>query len=501
MNKIVVIGAGLGGLAIAIRLQGLGFEVTLLEKNAAVGGHAFQLKKEGYTFDMGPSLITAPDIIQKVFHAGGTRMEDHLKLTKLNPFYRIYYHDRTYLDYTDDTDRMIAQMKQFNPSDAEHYEDFVRESRELYHAVITDGLGSQPFMDWGTMLQFLPRALKLKALLSTHTFVRRHFADPRHQFAFSFHPLFIGGNPFRAPAVYLMIPYLEKIGGVWYSKGGMYSLVGALESVFESLGGRVLTNTPAREIVVNDGMAVGVQTDGRFLDADAVISNADFAHTYRELIPPVHRHKWTNRRVENLDYSMSAFLMYVGVKKQFPQLRHHTIVLSPRYKELVRDIFDQKILPEDFSIYLHVPSRTDPGMAPPDAESMTILVPVANARSGIDWEQQGERYAGRILRYLEEDFGLQGLTENIGVMELFTPEDFRTQRNSYLGSAWGVEPKLTQTAIFRPHNRSEDIDRLYFVGASTHPGAGVPGVLLTAEATEQVVLSDFNMQQYQRKRA
>ncbi|HKJ68914.1 MAG TPA: phytoene desaturase family protein [bacterium] len=501
MNKIVIIGAGLGGLAIAVRLQGLGFEVTLLEKNAAVGGHASRLKEAGFTFDMGPSLITAPDIIQKVFHAGGARMEDHLELTKLDPFYRICYHDGTYLDYTDDTDRMIAQMRQFNPEDAAHYEDFIRESRELYHAVITDGLGSRPFMDWGTMMQFLPRALRLKALLPTHTFVKRHFKDPRHQFAYSFHPLFIGGNPFRAPAVYLMIPYLEKIGGVWYSRGGMYSLVRALESVFTSLGGRVFTGTPAREIVVRDGMAAGVQADGKFFEADAVISNADFAHTYRDLIPPGHRQKWTDRRVENLDYSMSAFLLYVGVNKQYPQLRHHTIVLSRRYRELVREIFDQKILPEDFSLYLHVPTRTDPGMAPPDSDSMMILAPVPNAHSGIDWEDRGAEYAQKILHYLEKDFGLRGLTEHTEVLQRFTPEDFRRQRNSYLGSAWGVEPKLTQTAIFRPHNRSEDIDRLYFVGASTHPGAGVPGVLLTAEATEQVVLTDFNMQHYHSKRA
>lgn len=501
MKDIVIIGAGLGGLALAIRLQGQGFQVTVLEKNSAVGGHASRLEQGGYTFDMGPSLITAPDIIQKVFHAGGTRMEDHLTLQKLNPFYRIYFHDGTHLDYSDDTDRMIAQMAQFHPDDAAHYHDFLRESRELYHAVITEGLGSRPFMDWGTMLQFLPKALRLKALLPTHTFVKRHFADPRHRFAFSFHPLFIGGNPFRAPAVYLMIPYLEKVGGVWYARGGMFSLVEALESVFRSLGGRVVTGTPARRIVLRDGTAVGVQTDREFYPADLVVSNADFAHTYRDLIDPAHRTRWTDRRVESLEYSMSVFLLYIGVKKRYPQLRHHTMVLSARYKELVRDIFDRKILPDDFSIYLHTPSRTDSGMAPPGSESLMVLVPVANAASGIDWEQQGDRYTRAILRFLEHDFGLEDLAENIEVLERFTPDDFRRHRNSYLGSAWGVEPKLTQTAIFRPHNRSEDINGLYFVGASTHPGAGVPGVLLTAEATEQVILEDLRKELQQQKRA
>jgi len=501
MHKTVVIGAGIGGLAIAIRLQGLGFEVTLLEKNSAVGGHASQLKRDGYTFDMGPSLITAPEILRKVFQAGGAQLEDHLDLVKLDPFYRIYYHDRTYLDYSDDSDRMLEQMRAFHSQDADHYEDFIQESRELYNAVITDGLGSQPFMDWGTMLQFLPRALRLKALLPTHTFVKRHFTDPRHRFAFSFHPLFIGGNPFRAPAVYLMIPYLEKAGGVWYSKGGMYSLIQAMEKLFISQGGQVLTNTPADEITVENGQATGVQAGGRFFEADAVISNADFAHTYRNLVQRKHRTKWTDKKVESLDYSMSAFLLYVGVKKKYPQLKHHTIILSQRYRELVRDIFHYKILPDDFSCYLHVPSKTDSSMAPENSESMMILIPVANAESGIDWDKESAKFAKKILDYLEDDFGLEGLQENIEVIETFTPEDFSIQRNSYLGSAWGVEPKLTQSAIFRPHNKSEDVEKLYFVGASTHPGAGVPGVLLTAEATEHVILDDFNMQHYKKKRA
>jgi phytoene desaturase len=466
-----------------------------------VGGHAFQLKKDGYTFDMGPSLITAPEIIQKVFATAGKRMEDYLDLEKLDPFYRIYFHDGTHIDYTDDSEQMKQQMAAFNKDDADSYDQFIKESRELYKAVITDGLGSRPFMDWGTMLSFLPRALRLKALYPAHSFVKRHFKDPRHRFTFSFHPLFIGGNPFRAPSVYLMIPYLEKAGGVWFSKGGMYSLVEAFEQVFKEIGGTVHVNSPAREIVVENGVTTGVRTDSGFFPADAVISNADFAHTYKDLVNPDHRSKWTDKKVKNVDYSMSAYLLYLGVKKQYPKLEHHTLILSERYKELVTDIFDRKILPDDFSMYLHVPTRTDPSMAPEGCESMYVLIPVSNLSGDIDWSQMTKPYTDKVLQFLEEDFGLDGLRENVEFMEVFTPEDFRAKRNSYLGSAWGVEPKLTQTAIFRPHNRSDDIDNLYFVGASTHPGAGVPGVLLTAEATENVILEDFAKSDLQIKTA
>ncbi|MBC8233386.1 phytoene desaturase [bacterium] len=493
MKNIVIIGPGFGGLAAAIRLQARGFQVTILEKNGKVGGHAYQLVKSGYTFDMGPSLITALDIIQKVFQSAGRRLEDYINLIKLNPFYRIYFHDGSSLDYTDDADQMKAQLAAFNPRDAANYDSFMAASRRIYDAVITEGLGSTPFMDVKTMFQFIPRALKLKALYSTYHFVKRYFKDPRSRFTFSFHPLFIGGNPFRAPAVYLMIPYLEKIGGVWFSKGGMYNLVGALEKLLRELGGMIETHAEVKEIIVRNGHAVGVRTKEELYEADAVVSNADLAHTYKDLIKPEQRRKWSNKKISQMAYSMSALLLYIGVRKQYSKLRHHTLILSERYKNLITDIFDKKILPDDFSMYLHVPTRTDPSMAPEGCESMYVLIPVANLAGKIDWKQMAQPYADKVLHFLENDFGLQALRQHIEVLEIFTPEDFKRKQNAYLGSAWGVEPKLTQTAYFRPHNRSEDIARLYFVGASTHPGGGLPGVLLTAEVTEQVILKDFGM--------
>ncbi len=489
-RKIVIIGSGFGGLAAAIRLQAQGMQVTILEKNAKVGGHAYQLVKDGYTFDMGPSIITAPDLIERVFACAGARMEDYLDLIKLDPFYRIYFHDGSSLDYTDDSERMKQQMARFSEADAANYDRFMAHTRQLYDAVITDGLGSTPF-DLPTMLGFLPRALRLRALMPAYDFVKRYFEDPRHCFTFSFHPLFIGGNPFRAPAVYLMIPYLEKTGGVWFCKGGMYSLVRALEKVFKKLGGTVETDTEVEHILVRNRKVKGVLAKGQFYEADGVVSNADLVHTYGSLVKSEHRKKWSIGRLKKMQYSMSAFLLYLGVNKKYPKLKHHTLILSERYKGLVDDVFDNKILPNDFSMYLHIPSQTDPMMAPDGCESMYVLIPVPNLESGINWKKTKQTYTDKVLKFLEEDFGLTDLRRSIEVLETFTPFDFERQRNNYLGSAWGVEPKLTQTAYFRPHNRSEDIKNLYFVGANTHPGAGVPGVLLTAETTVKLVVEDL----------
>ncbi len=491
MKKIIIIGSGFGGLSLAIRLQSQGYQVTILEKNAKVGGHASQFKKKGYTFDMGPSLITAPDIVQRVFTAAGKRMEDYLDLIPLDPFYRIYYHDGSYFDYTGDSDKMKAQMAKFNKKDAENYEKFIDHTQKLYRAVIEDGLGSRPFDSWGTMFRFLPEALKLKALLPAYPFAATYFKDFRHRFAFSFHPLFIGGSPFRAPAVYQMIPYLEKKGGIWFSRGGMYSLVEALEKVFLEIGGEIYTNQEVEEILVKKDHAVGAVANGALFAADAVVSNADFKHTYGKLVSRQYRKKWSEKRLQRTGYGMSAYLLYLGIKKQYPRLLHHTLILSQRYRALVKDIFDRHILPEDFSMYLHVPTRTDADMAPPGGESMYVLIPVTNLSGKIDWKQTAEPFSQKVLDFLEHDFGLEGLQESIEVKEVFTPLDFAVQRNNVLGAAWGVEPKLIQTAVFRPHNRSEDVHHLYLVGGSTHPGAGVPGVLLTAEATESVIRQDL----------
>lgn len=493
MKKAIVIGSGFGGLSIAIRLAARGYKVEIFEKNDMIGGHAYQFKEKGYTFDMGPSLITAPEIIRKVFESAGKKLDDYIESTLLNPYYRIYFHDKTYIDYSGDSESMKSQMAKFNGADAEKYDDFIAMSKKIYEEVIVKGLGSQSFDSVLTMLKFVPRALQIKAFNSAYSLAASTFEDPRHRFMFSFHPLFIGGNPFRVPAIYLMISYLEKAGGVWFSKGGMYKLVEAMEKVFVELGGKIHLSSPVDEIIINAGKACGIRAKGENHEADLVISNADVTHTYTQLIDEKVKKKWNKSKLKNVKYSMGTYILYLGVKKKYPQLLHHTLILSPRYKELIADIFDNKVLPEDFSAYLHVPTKTDPSMAPEGSESIYVLIPTANLQGNIDWKKNGRIFANKIVNFLESEFEMVGLRENIEVERYYTPLDFATERNSFVGSPWGMEPVLLQTAYFRPHNRSEDVKNLYLVGAGTHPGGGLPGVLLSAEATEKLIIADHDL--------
>lgn len=491
MKSAIVIGSGFGGLAVANRLQSMGMQVTLFESREKVGGRAYQLKEAGYTFDMGPSLITAPDIIEDIFAAAGRRVEEYADLQPLDPFYRIYFHDGSSIDYSGDAEAMKRQMERFDPCDAARYDEFMESLRPIYDTVITDGLGASPFDTIRSMIDFLPRAIGLKAYLPVAKYVQRYFRDFRHQFLFSFHPLFIGGNPFRAPSVYLMIPYLEAKQGVWYARGGMYALVEGLARLFADQGGVLKTNAPVTRILVENGAARGVVVDGEEIEADVVVSNADVAHTYRDLVPPEARKKWSDKRVARTDYTMSCFLLYLGVRKEYPNLAHHTIILSHRYRDLVEDIFSRKVLAEDFSIYLHAPTRSDPSMAPDGCESLYALIPVPNLSADIEWEQETEPFTQRVLAFLE-GWGLDGLRDHLDVCRAFTPLDFERELNAFQGNAFGIEPKLSQTAYFRPHNRSEDVRNLYLVGAGTHPGAGVPGVMLSAEAVAGCIRADHS---------
>jgi phytoene desaturase len=490
-KTIAIIGAGFGGLSLGIRLQSSGYQVTIYEKQEKVGGHAYQLKKDGYTFDMGPSLITAPDIIEAIFESANEDMEDYLDLIKLDPFYRIYYHDGSYLDYTGDTDQMKKQLSSFHPDDGEGYDKFMKYSKELYRIVIEERLGAQPFLGMKDFFNAAPDILKTQSMFSCYHLAKKYFKDERSRFAFSFHPLFIGGNPFDSPGLYLMIPYLEKTGGVWFTKGGMYTVVEALEKVFLKKGGVIKTSTEVTKLIIEDSIIKSVKTKDTTEDYDAVVSNAHFAHTYKDLIKDEDKKSWSTKKIKSKKYSMSTYLAYIGTNKQFPQLLHHTLILSERYKELVKDIFDRKILADDFSMYLHAPTRTDPSMAPEGGESMYVLVPVPNLDSEIDWDIVEPFFTQKILDFLEDEFGLEGFKDSIKVLETFTPKDFELERNNYIGSAWGVQPTLFQSANFRPHNKSEDFKNLYLVGASTHPGAGVPGVMLTAETTEKLIKEDI----------
>lgn len=485
---VVVVGAGLGGLAAAIRLQAAGHTVTLLEKRPMVGGRAGQIREAGYTFDTGPSIITAPDLLADLWAAAGADLRADVSLVPLSPYYRIYFGDGRFFDYGGPPEQVAEQIRKFAPADQQGYERFLDRSGDIYQRAFQD-LAGQPFHRLRTFLRVVPELLRLNAASSVYSFVSRYLKHPYLRMAFSFHPLFIGGNPFRASLIYAIVPFLERKGGVHFTMGGTYALVAAMGALFERLGGQVRTSSAGQEVLVDGvGQAVGVRlVSGACLTADAVVLNADVANAYMSLVPARYRRRMTDRRLRGYGYSMSCFLLYLGLNRQYDKLLHHTIVMSDRYRGLIGDIFDGQGLPPDFSLYLHAPSKSDPSMAPPGGESLYVLAPVPHLGHGIDWQHEAGPLRDRIVQFLEHDFGLEGLSSAIQVEHRYTPLDFRDDLSSYLGSAFSIEPTLLQSAWLRPHNMSEDVANLYLVGAGTHPGAGLPGVLLSARITAKLV--------------
>lgn len=490
-RQIVVIGAGFGGLATAIRLQASGFQVTLIEAREQVGGRAYQLVDGGFTFDMGPSLITAPHLLRSLWAAAGRRLEDDLELIPLSPFYRVYFADGRYFDYGAGPERDEAEVARFEPRDVQGLRDFLK-ATERIHRRAFDDLAGQPFVRLSAFMRIVPELVKLGAQRSVYRFASRYFRDPHLRMVFSFHPLFIGGNPLRASAIYSVVPYLERQGGVHFTEGGMYSLVQAMEQLFLDLGGTVICAQPVQQILVDKQRVVGVQTrDGRRYAASAVVANSDVTTTYLSMVPETVRKQATERKLRRYRYSMSCFLLYLGLDRQYDQLLHHTIVMPENYQKLLTQIFDGQGLPDDLALYLHAPTKTDPSLAPPGGESLYVLVPVPHLGKGIDWTVERQPFRDRIIHFLEQELGMEGLEASIRVEHCFTPLDFESELGSWLGSAFSIEPTLFQSAYFRPHNRSRDLPGLYFVGAGTHPGAGLPGVLLSAEITSQLVCEDF----------
>lgn len=490
-EKVIVIGGGVGGLATAIRLQAAGCQVILVEARAKLGGRAYQLQTEGFTFDMGPTLITAPHMLEELWQLAGSDLHDELDLVELSPFYRIVFADGRLFDYWGKTERDEAEIASFDPRDVQGYRAFLAFTRRLYERAFVD-LAAQPFLTPGSFLRVIPELLRFGAQRSVYSVVSRYFRDPHLRMVFSFHPLFIGGNPFRASAIYSIVPYLERLEGVHFVRGGMYRVIEAMEQLFYSLGGEVRCGLPVEQILVQRRKVHGVRLlDGTTLTAATVVANSDVAHTYLQLLPPEARLPFTNRRMEHYRYSMSCFLLYLGLNRQYPQLRHHTIFMPRNYKKLISDIFDGQGLPEDLALYLHTPTRTDPSLAPAGGESLYILAPVPNLAHGVDWACASQQLRTRIIDFLEHQAGLTGLARSIVVEQNFTPLDFAFQLRSHLGAAFSIEPTLVQSAYLRPHNRSENFKGLYLVGAGTHPGAGLPGVLLSAALTSKLVTQDL----------
>ncbi|MFZ9494602.1 MAG: phytoene desaturase [Burkholderiaceae bacterium] len=482
----VVIGSGFGGLASAIRLGVKGYRVTVLEKLDAVGGRAYVWRQDGYTFDAGPTIITAPHLLEELWTLCGQRMSDHITLKPMDPFYRIRFDDGSHFDYCGDTIRMRDEVARFSPEDVDGYDRFMVYA-EKCRKLGFEGLGTVPFDSVGDLLAAIPSMVRMRAWASIHSRVASYIRNPKLRIVFSFHPLLIGGNPFSVTSAYALINALEKQWGVHWAMGGTGALAQGLARLIQEQGGTIALNSEVRKIQVTDGRAQGVElADGRSLQADLVVSNADVAWTYKHLVAPEHRRHWTEQRIQKGRYSMSLFVWYFGTDRRFESVPHHMLVLGPRYRELLRDIFKRHHLAQDFSLYLHRPTASDPSMAPPGCDTFYALSPVPHLDSGTDWAEHGERYRQAVQEALERSV-LPGLGAHIVTSRVTTPLDFQNRLLSYKGAAFGLEPLLLQSAWFRPHNRSEDIENLYMVGASTHPGAGVPGVLMSAMALDKVI--------------
>ena len=484
--EAIVIGSGFGGLAAAVRLGARGYRVTVLEKLDAPGGRAYVYRQDGFTFDAGPTVITAPFLFEELWALCGKRLADDVELRPVSPFYRIRFDDGTVFDYSGDADAMRAEVARLSPGDVAGYERFLKASEAIYK-VGFEQLGDVPFSAWTDMARALPQLLKLEGYRTVYSLACKHVRDARLRVVLTFQSLLVGGNPFTTTSVYCLIAFLERRWGVHFAMGGTGSLVKGLVGLIEGQGGRVLCNQSVAQITAQDGAATGVRlTSGETLRADVVVSNADSATTYRTLVAPEHRKRWTDRRIERARYSMSLFVWYFGTRRQYPEVAHHTISLGPRYRELLTDIFDRKLLAEDFSLYLHRPTATDPSLAPPGCDAFYVLSPVPHLQSGTDWRERAEPYRLAIQQKLQATL-LPDLANQIVTSHMLTPQDFQDRLSSFRGAAFGMEPVLTQSAWFRPHNRSEELDRLYLVGAGTHPGAGLPGVLSSARILDTVV--------------
>ncbi len=491
-KNAVVIGAGFGGLALAIRLQAAGMQTTLLEKRDKPGGRAYVYQDEGFTFDAGPTVITDPSAIEELFTAAGKSITDYVELLPVSPFYRLCWEDGTQFDYANDQASLDRQIGALNPKDIAGYQRFLAYSK----AVFNEGylkLGAVPFLSFRDMIQAGPQLARLQAWRSVYSKVSEFIENEKLRQAFSFHSLLVGGNPFATSSIYTLIHALERQWGVWFPKGGTGALVQALVKLFEDIGGRIQLNAEVASIEVNGARATGVRLhNGRVLSADCVASNADVVHTYANLLAQYPRGVKEGARLKRKRFSNSLFVIHFGLKRPQPQLQHHTVCFGPRYRELIQEIFKGATLAEDFSLYLHAPCITDPSLAPPGCSSHYVLSPVPHlGNAPIDWEIEGPRYRDRIFEYLEKYY-MPGLREDLVTCRIFTPNDFRDELNAHLGSAFSLEPVLQQSAWFRPHNRDANLSNVYLVGAGTHPGAGVPGVIGSAKATAGLMLEGIH---------
>ena len=486
-KKIVVIGGGFGGLSAANRLAAKGHDVTLFDNRDKLGGRGYQYEINGFKFDGGPTVMTAPYIFDEIFEAAGKNREDYFKLVPVDPFYRLFDQDGNHFDYMHQQDDILKEIDRWNSKDKKGYLKFLKNTRgifELFHPY-TD----QAFLTIGKMLKIMPGVIRLGGYRGTFNLVSKYIKHDFLRRVFSFHPLLIGGNPFITPSIYTLILQFEKEWGVHYAIGGTGAVVEGFGKLFKDLGGKIHLNQQVEEILVKDRKVTGAKlADGSKYDADVVISNSDVANTYKNLIDTSHRKKYTDNKIERMQYSSSLFVYYFGTNKRYldSKFAHHNIIMTDKYKILLKEIFEGKEMPNDLSLYIHMPTITDTSIAPEGCESFYVLALVPNLDANIDWNVQAKLYRDKIVNYLEEHY-LPGLNENIIAEHYIDPLHFQSTLNSHKGAAFAFRPSLLQSGYFRPHNRSEEFDNLYFVGAGTHPGAGVPAVISSGKIAAELI--------------
>jgi phytoene desaturase len=492
MKRAVVIGAGFGGLALAIRLQSAGVQTTVIEGRDRPGGRAYVWERDGFTFDAGPTVITDPDCLRELWALSGNEMMQDVTIVPVAPFYRLHWPDGTTFDYSNDEPRLNEEIGKLNRADIAGYQRFLDYSAGVYREGYLK-LGAVPFLDFKSMLKAAPALAKYQAWRSVYSIVSSYVENEKLREALSFHTLLVGGNPMGTSSIYALIHKLEKDGGVWFAMGGTNRLISGMVRHFQRLGGELRLADPVTAIETANGRVTAVATSsGWRAEADAVASNGDIVHSYRDLLKGDARGRSMGRKMARKSFSPSLFVVHFGVRGTFPDVPHHMILFGPRYKGLLDDIYRNGVLAEDFSLYLHHPTATDPSMAPDGHSTFYALAPVPHmGKAKIDWDAEGPKFADRILDEVAKRLGVPDLKERIVTRFHYAPTDFATDLNAHLGSAFSLEPVLWQSAYFRAHNRDDAIPNLYFVGAGTHPGAGIPGVVGSAKATAGLMLDDL----------
>ena len=491
--KTLVVGGGFGGIAAALRCKAMGHNVTIIDKLSKLGGRAQVIERNGYKYDTGPTVITAPFLIEELFNLFNEKLSDHLEFKPLDPWYRFHFHDSTTFDYSSTVEETKKEISKFSPEDAESYDNLLKESEKIFDIGFTK-LSDQPFTSFWTMIKQIPYLLKLKSYESVSKMVSRHIKNKNIRSAFSIHPLLVGGNPYTTTSIYSLIHFLERKWGVFFCMGGTGKLVEELTNLMKRNDINIETNKNLKSVEHKDSIAYKAITEcGKEYKFDNLIFNGDPPVFYKEILKPASRN-FLNPifPAKSLSYSMGLFVLFFGTKTRYEEIAHHTIWLTERFKDLLHDIFEKRIITEDFSLYLHRPTATDKSFAPDGHDSFYVLCPVPNLKNNIDWSIHGEKLKDQIIIELEKTI-MPNLSNHIEDISYMTPKDFKNNYRSMYGAGFSIAPKFTQSAWFRYHNEDDNIPNIFFSAAGSHPGAGLPGVLSSAKVVENILKKRYGV--------